>query len=637
MKKSKLIVLLVVALAFAIAGLTAQAQRQSGTTARQVAVILQRLERDYTNFRTSLNAALIEANVDQSRSQNDINTFQPDFANAVAEFRTQLNRNRARSSDVRNVLQRALSINDFISRNRLNARVRNDWARVRTDLDALAQAYNVSWQWNQQASLPANLNRSRLSDNDLSQLVQRIDIGGDTFRSSLTEAFGQSGYDRSTSERDMNTAVRNFKSATEGLRNQLDARRPVVEYVDRVLTQATPIDVFMHNNRLTGQVQSDWSTLRADLDTLGSAYNRSANWQNAQPPVASDSNSRLTGTFRLDSSRSDNPREAADAATRTLSPNDRRRVSDGMLTRLESPEMLAIERRGSTITIASSRARQSTFEADGVEHSEQLSNNRSSLVTATLRGDQLVISSTGYRENDFNVTFESIESGSRLRVKREIYSDRLVQPIVVNSVYNQTSEVAQWNINDGEGAVSTNPDSSGGPFIVADGETVVAVLNNELSTRQTKQGDSFSMTVREPGRYEGAVIDGTVGKVEESGRLTGRSSMSLNFNSIRLRTAETYRFAGVLSSIRTMDSETVKVDNEGSAQGNSQTNQTVQRGGIGTAIGAIIGAIAGGAKGAVIGAVVGAAGGAGSVYVQGKDSLELPRGTEVTIRASSPR
>lgn len=374
-----------------------------------------------------------------------------------------------------------------------------------------------------------------------------------------------------------------------------------------------------------------------DLAGRSSAHNRSANWLNVSQPTEGNTNSRLTGTFKLDSPRSDNPSEAADAATRTLSTNDRRRISDAMLARLESPEVLAIERRGSTITIASSRARQSTFEADGVERLEQLSNNRTSLVTATLRGDQLVISSTGYRENDFNVTFESIDGGSRLRVRREIYSDRLVQPIVVNSVYNRTSDIAQWDINDSSGRVSTNSDSSDGAFVVADGETVVAVLKNELSTRQTKEGDTFAMTVREPGRYEGAVIEGTVGKVEESGRLTGRSSMSLNFNSIRLRTGETYRFAGVLSSIRTMDSDTVKVDNEGSAQGYSQTNQTVQRGGIGTAIGAIIGAIAGGAKGAVIGAVVGAAGGAGSVYVQGKESLELPRGTEVTIRASSPR
>ena len=82
-----------------------------------------------------------------------------------------------------------------------------------------------------------------------------------------------------------------------------------------------------------------------------------------------------------------------------------------------------------------------------------------------------------------------------------------------------------------------------------------------------------------------------------------------------------------------MNGNAIKVDNEGSAQGGSQTTQTIQRAGIVTAVGAI----AGGGKGAVIGGIIGAAGGAGSVFIQGKDNLELPRGTELTIRSSGPR
>jgi outer membrane lipoprotein SlyB len=61
----------------------------------------------------------------------------------------------------------------------------------------------------------------------------------------------------------------------------------------------------------------------------------------------------------------------------------------------------------------------------------------------------------------------------------------------------------------------------------------------------------------------------------------------------------------------------------------------LERAGIGTAIGAIIGAIAGGGKGAAIGGVIGAIGGAGSVYVTGKENLELPTGTELTVRSSA--
>ena len=113
--------------------------------------------------------------------------------------------------------------------------------------------------------------------------------------------------------------------------------------------------------------------------------------------------------------------------------------------------------------------------------------------------------------------------------------------------------------------------------------------------------------------------------------------MTLNFDNIRLRDGRTYRFAGILETVRTPGGETVRVDNEGAVRDDDQTKRTIQRTAIGTALGAIIGAIAGGGKGAAIGAVVGAGAGAGSVYVQGQNDLSLSTGTEVTIRSTGPR
>ena len=638
MNKSKSIMSVLVLFMLGLISMSAQAQQSNRLRDRQVSGILQRLERSSNRFHNSLNVALVNRRIDETRPQNDINSFEPAFSSAIDQFRDKFTNRQAIAADVQNILQKASLINSFMTRNRLNTQVQNDWTSVRTDLNTLARAYGLSWQWNQQTPPPMSSRRSlRLSDSELNQLIQRIETGGNAFRSSLNAAFDRNSYNQPPSERNMLVAVGDFRNATDQLRNQFDARAPVYEYAERVIARAVPIDTYMTNNRLTTQAQTDWSSLRGDLNTLAGAYNLSTNWQDGSnqrnPQSGYDSNSRLTGTYRLDPSRSDNPREIADRVTRSLANNERQSVHDRMFARLESPEMLAIERRGSTMTMASSRAPQSTFEADGVERQEEL-NGRSSRVTGSLNGDALTVTSTGYRENDFNVTFESIENGNRLRIRREIYSDRLSQPVVVNSVYDRTSAAPQWNIYEGMG--SDNTLANRGEFILRDGETVVAVLNNDLTTKQAKQGDRFTMTVRDGGQYEGAVIEGTVATVNQSGNLTGRSGMTLDFDSIRLRNGQTYKFAGILTSVRTLNGDTVKVDNEGSAQGDNQTTQTATRAGIGTAIGAIIGAIAGGGKGAAIGAVIGAAGGAGSVYVTGKESLDLPAGTELTIRASAP-
>jgi hypothetical protein len=145
------------------------------------------------------------------------------------------------------------------------------------------------------------------------------------------------------------------------------------------------------------------------------------------------------------------------------------------------------------------------------------------------------------------------------------------------------------------------------------------------------------MTVTSPGQFEGAVIEGRIASVNRSGRVTGRSDMSLNFDTIRTRDGRSYQFAGFVESVRAMNGETVQVDNEGTVRDDtSRGTTTAQRAAVGSAVGAIIGAIAGGGKGAVIGAVLGGGAGAGSVYVQGSEDLNLLSGSEVSIRASAP-
>src|SRR6185436_8910434 len=475
-----------------IVGLEVQAQPQTNrNNTRQVGNMLQQLERSSSRFRNSLNVELVQQSVDQTRPQNDISTFQSGFDLAIKQFRDQFTRRLAVASDVEAVLQKASPINSFISQNTLNPRVKNDWASVRTNLNTLASAYGVSWQWNQLTAIKVDSNRSfRLSESELTQLIQQIENGGDKFRVSLTDAFFQQPYDRTRSEGNMNDALRGFKRATDQVRIRFDAGQLVSDDVQRLLDLAQPLENFMRANPLTDRARDDWSALRTNLNLLANAYNISPSWiSTPSSQTGYKDTNRLTGTFRLDSARSDNPRDKAQRATQNLRTFERQEVADQILARLESPEMLMIERRGTTMTIASSLAPKSTFEADGRERQEQLANGRSTKVIATLRGERLVVSSNGYKENDFNVTFDATENDNGLRVRRQIYSDRLTQPVVVDSVYNRTADVAEWNINNNSRPVVGNTNASSGEFIVRDGESMVAVLNNDLTTKQTKRGD----------------------------------------------------------------------------------------------------------------------------------------------------
>ena len=173
---------------------------------------------------------------------------------------------------------------------------------------------------------------------------------------------------------------------------------------------------------------------------------------------------------------------------------------------------------------------------------------------------------------------------------------------------------------------------------IPDSTQLVATLDNGLTTRQAREGDRFTMTVRSPSEYYGATIEGYLARVSRSGRVAGRPELAMNFERIRFRGGATHSFGGYIESVGSPNGEDVRVDNEGIvSERNSQTSTTVTRTGIGAAVGALIGAIAGGGKGAAIGAAVGAGTGAGSVFIQGRDDLDLIQGTEFTIRASALR
>ncbi|HEV2663952.1 MAG TPA: hypothetical protein VG324_03530 [Blastocatellia bacterium] len=360
-------------------------------------------------------------------------------------------------------------------------------------------------------------------------------------------------------------------------------------------------------------------------------------------------NNRLSGTWRLNAGRSDDPRVAAERATRNLDVNDRQRAQENLLRRLGAPEMLAIDRRWRTITMASSQAPQVTFEANGAETVETTRSGRERRTRVTLIGDRLSVRSLGDRGSDYEAVFEPLEGGRRLRVTRSLYTERLGQEVVARSVYDRVSDVAQLDLDrDAPDRNSSYRDSSyrdspstlpaRGDFFVPDGVLLSARLNQPLSTKNTREGERFTLNVIEPGQYRGAVIEGVVTRSDRSGRVSGRADMTLDFERIRTRDGRTYKFAGIIDNVTLPNGEKVRVDREGNVEEDkSQTSRTVTRSAVGGAIGAIIGAIAGGGKGAAIGAGVGAGAGAGSVFIQGRDDLELPSGAEIAIRASAPR
>ena len=505
----------------------------------------------------------------------------------------------------------------------------------------------------------------RRNDREVRDIIRNLSAKVDDFQYGLDYQLKSSSVSRGDIG-DVMRNIRDLQDKVDEFDRNFAQRRENRDDVNSIIAAAKSVDAFMKQNRQNQRIQTDWNSILDMIGRLANSYGVTANWNDDDQYPTSNSTSGgysnlpptnrssilavgLTGTYQLDDARSEN---TSDIVSRTNATGAQR---DDLQSKLEAPEQIAIDIRGNQVTLSSSKASPVSFVADGRDKTERDSSGRNIRLRATLRGTQLTITSLG-GESDYTVTFVSTDNGRTMKVTRRITTDYLSETVFAESIYTKTDSVASLGIdpnsnssdngtfssndpNDRPNSNNPNPvfsQSRTGDFIVPNGTIVTGLLESTIDTKVSQNNDRFKLTVQSPDEYRGAVIEGYLTGVGRSGRVSGSSNVTFNFERITLRNGQSYDFAGYLQAVKDQNGKVVKVDTEGTAKGDSQTKETVKRGGIGAGLGAIIGAIAGGGKGAAIGAVIGGGAGAGSVVVQGRDDVQLLKGSTITIQATAP-
>jgi hypothetical protein len=512
--------------------------------------------------------------------------------------------------------------------------------------------------------ISAQVNPSRVPNRQVLTLLNNLDTKTDNFRREIDRSLGNSGVDSSRNGENIAEFVTNFENATDLLRNNVTARNATVADVQEVLDRAVFINDFMRNNRVSVQAQNQWTLIRTDLTTLANYYQVNWTWNsrtnfpsdrnndrnnrtnNRRFPGGNSFDTRLTGTYRLNTSQSDNINNIVDRTITSgrINANQEDRVRRNLERRLTPPDMLVLEKRGQQVSLASSISPQVSFAADNVSRSETNERGRTVQTRVSATSNEVTINYEGDRTNDFNLSFTPLANG-QLRVTRRVYLESSNTAVTAISVYDKTDNAAQWSsVNSGNSVGNNNSgninngNTTGNlnDFVVPSNTRMTAVLRNAIDTKASQDGDRFQLEVTSPSQFRGAIIEGRIASADKSGRVSGRASVSMEFDTIRLQNGQTYRFAGFIDSVRAANGDNVQVNSEGTVRDSNQTTKTVTRAGIGAALGALIGAIAGGGSGAAVGAAVGAGAGAGTVILQGRDNIELGQGSEFGITASAP-
>ncbi len=260
---------------------------------KDVERIIKRIEQQSDRFRSSLDSALDKSRFNGSNREDDINSFIKDFYEQTKHLRNRFDKHQSASADVESVLDRAARIDDFMRRNRLTSKAQDDWSTLKSNLDELASAYNVSWRWDAgyrgdyrepSVSYPSGTTVGgvpyRVTDREVERILRQIERQSDRFRSALDSSLDKSRLNGTREEDDINRFVKEFYERTKTLRDHFDHHKSTSADVQAVLDRAASIDSFLRRNPMRrNNAVREWDQLRGNLDELAQVYNVSWQWR----------------------------------------------------------------------------------------------------------------------------------------------------------------------------------------------------------------------------------------------------------------------------------------------------------------------------------------------------------------------
>ncbi len=285
MKRMKRSITAALVLALGCIGISAQAQTQYRMNDRSMNQLMKRLETNADHFSNSVDRALDRSRLDGTAREDNINALVDEFEYETDQLRERYRDNEAIPSDAEAVLSRALRLEMFMDRHPLNAQAQRDWARVRTDLNDLARAYNVVWVWDVRSN-------SYMKNIPVRQVIQRIESRTDKFQNSLNVALDGSSLNGTKLEDEINALAQNLEKEADGLRDRADNRPGggiVPADVESVLNRAMMIESFMeqHGNQLNARTRNDWWRVKTNMDELAQVYNVAWVWTIKVVPTTS--------------------------------------------------------------------------------------------------------------------------------------------------------------------------------------------------------------------------------------------------------------------------------------------------------------------------------------------------------------
>ncbi|HVF47811.1 MAG TPA: hypothetical protein VNA17_09625 [Pyrinomonadaceae bacterium] len=242
---------------------------------------------------------------------------------------------------------------------------------------------------------------------------------------------------------------------------------------------------------------------------------------------------------------------------------------------------------------------------------------------------------TGYGRRSFEAALPTSLNKRGVREPRNQTREPALIAQSDDSASSSISVERKSEANDIVNPISNNPAYQSPTYLIPRDTEIIVELQDSLNTEQSREGEKFTARVVSPSELAGATLEGRVSKILKPGRIKRRSELSLSFDRIILSDNRWSNFNASLIEVMAIKGDNVKrVDNEGTALGQSSLKGDIIKVGGSTGAGALIGGVVGGPVGVAVGAGVGAAFGVGAVVIERGKHIRLNENQQLRIKSS---
>src|SRR5262249_14786574 len=153
-------------------------------------------------------------------------------------------------------------IDNFFLNNRIGAGTQRDWQAIRSDLEQIASYYNLRTPWGSGGSIGSGNNGYNLSDFQMRQLVDRLNIRATSFSRSLRADLNRGSYNDRYNLDDVRQRLSEFETGLTQLRYRVNSRQVTSSDARNVLDDAAFLNNYVADRQLSNQTENSWSGLR---------------------------------------------------------------------------------------------------------------------------------------------------------------------------------------------------------------------------------------------------------------------------------------------------------------------------------------------------------------------------------------